>query len=183
MSSFGNSLVQAIDILEGDVRYLQMLERWADMIVEHAPVICGGAGTLPHQVLGLETLDQIGHGRRRPFGRDVGQRIAALVDQPTQPLRLSTGRRGRPVWISANRMPSFTGGASAIVQDEGTATGSGDATTEAGHVAVVGNAIAGLRPRQPLDDGVGETLAFDVAHCSRVRTISVPLTACRVQLM
>src|SRR4029077_4182478 len=41
MSSFGNSLVQAIDILEGDVRYLQMLERWADMIVEHAPVICG----------------------------------------------------------------------------------------------------------------------------------------------
>src|SRR6202030_4772454 len=98
--------------LEGDVRYLQLLERRADMIVEHAPVICGGAGTLAHQVLGLETLDQIGHGRRGPFGLDVGQRIAALVDQPTQPLCLSTGRRGRPVWISADRMPSFTGGAS-----------------------------------------------------------------------
>jgi hypothetical protein len=63
--------------------------------IEHLPVgPAGGRPQLALDVLGNESLDQLGHGRCRAFGLLVAEQIAAFLDQPLEPLGLGAGVGG-----------------------------------------------------------------------------------------
>ncbi len=100
--------MERFDIAENDVRHLGVLtEVRPDMILQHLLVVVRRAEALARQVLGLEPVAQVVHRGRRALGLNIGQRVAALVDQPLEPARFHASavvaQFGKRRWYSGAR--------------------------------------------------------------------------------
>ena len=76
-------------------------------------------GPFAGDVLFEEALDQIVDGRGPALGLDLGQGIAAGVDQALEPARLLAGGRCLPVGEGPDRVAALAARTGAVAQDEG----------------------------------------------------------------
>ena len=150
-----------------------------DVVGEHLPVVIRGARPLARQVLGLEPVAQLGHGRRRALGLDLGHGIFALVDRLPQPPGLGTGGGGGPVAQAADgvaALPAVRVRSSTRSRDARGGDAGSEASTASSKVSRL--PLAGLGSL--LDQGIGEA-----GHpgYSCVRPMSGKMLISRVRLM
>ena len=85
---------------------------------ERAAVVARGGWPLARQVFLLEPVDQLGDGRRGALGLDLGQRVAAIVDEPPQLAHLGPPRRRGPLRKPADGVGAVAAGARVVVEHE-----------------------------------------------------------------
>ena len=114
------------------------------VVLDQALVVEARALAHTWQVLGLEALEQLGHGRCLALGLQLAERIAALVDDLLQPLGLGPRLAGAPVpGVADGEGAIAPAAAGAIAEDVAPRAVGGEPNAKAAHLAVIDDRAAG----------------------------------------
>ena len=164
----GDLAVQGVDVRGLDFVDLGVREVRTDVPCDQHPIVPRSVRAQRRlDVLGHKALDQLGHGRRVALGLDVGEGIAALVDEAAKPLGLGACCGRLPVGTVAYGVAALAAGSRPVRENERPMAGGGDATAEAGDGVVVIDLIALHGRWQPLDRRVGEMVSHGAPSCPR----------------
>ena len=138
----GDLAMEGVDVAPGHLGDLHASQGWPDVALNRAAVAVRGMRPFAADVL-LETpLDQVIDDRRPALGRDLGQRIAALVDLPLEPARLLASAGDGPIGEAADGVAALPPRPVPIGDDEGAVPGGGDPDAKPRQRWVVGDAVA-----------------------------------------
>src|SRR5262245_58307312 len=161
-----------------------MLAEMRDDIVAKQPSIVVGAQLAQAwKMFVSETHGQIAYGRSFALSLDVGERIAAPVDQSFQPFGLGTSVGGRPAVATAYGVaPLATATAHHISEHVTPGAGGSDPRAEAGNSAVVLDPVAISGGFEAANECVCEADCGHSLHYPHVQSMSVQLSDGRVHL-
>src|SRR5215472_4075145 len=152
----GDLAVQRVNVGEGHVGDFGMrAENRKHVLPDRLLVVAARRWPHARQVLGLEALAQIEHGRRGALVLQLTLRIAALVDEVLEPFCLGARPGAAPDRRVADGVTALAlRDAHAVVQHVTARAAGGDAAAEANYLVVIGELVALNGDGETPDDSV-----------------------------